>query len=121
MDQKNKTASPSYLNNCIKNWWWRVYDGAIIYPVSFLNSMPLPINLLSDDDKAFFRKTAKKLMASEKKYIATKMNAGTVQENIKFPQKYREAINKRLLCILGFDSDGCTLNKIHKNSFFDKN
>ena len=109
------------INSSFAYWWWRVYDGAITYPVSLLNSMPLPINLLSDDDKVFFRKTAKKLMASEKKYIVTKMNAGTVQENIKFPQKYREAINKRLLGILGFDSDGCTLNKIHKNSFFDKN
>lgn len=106
------------INSSFAYWWWRVYDGGITYPVSLLNSMPLPLNLLIEEDDEFFEQMAQILMNNEENYIITKMNAGSVQENIKFPEEYREAINERLLSVLGFDLDGSVFNKVHANCFF---
>ena len=44
----------------------------------------------------------------EQSCIVTKLNSGTIQENIKFPSKYRDQINDRLLKILCFEN--LTLN-----------
>lgn len=41
------------------------------------------------------------------------------QENIKFPEKYRKAINKRLLNILGYDIDERIFDQVHANRFLE--
>ena len=81
--------------------------------------MPLPYNLLSQKDKEFFGEMFKKLQNEEGNYIVKKMNAGVAQENIKFPEKYRKAINKRLLNILGFDIDERIFDQVHANRFLE--
>ncbi len=107
------------INSSFTYWWWRVYDGGITYPISLLNEMPLPYNLLSQKDKEFFGEMFKKLQNEEGNYIVKKMNAGVAQENIKFPEKYRKAINKRLLNILGFDIDERIFDQVHANRFLE--
>lgn len=107
------------INSSFAYWWWRVYDGGINYPINILKSIPIPLNLLTKEDDAFFEEMSKKLQAKEDQYIITKLNAGRVQENIKFPKEDRDKINKKILSILGFDLDGRVFNKVHSNTFFD--
>lgn len=107
------------INSSFTYWWWRVYDGGITYPVSLLNEVPLPYNLLSQEDKEFFNVMFNKLQNEEENYIVKKVNAGVAQENIKFPEKYRKAINKRLLNILGYDVDESIFDQVHANRFLE--
>lgn len=103
------------INSSFAYWWWRIYDGGITYPRCLLNNMPIPITLLSEDDKKFFKEMRETMANEENKYIINKVNAGSVQENIKFPSDYREAINERILKILGHDLKGCVFDNIHAN------
>lgn len=105
------------INSSFTYWWWRIYDGGITYPVGLFMAMPVPFNLLSADDKEFFAKMAKKLRAEENHFVITKMNAGVPQENIKFPEEYRENINKKILSLLGFDLEGSVFRGVHTNRF----
>jgi len=82
--------------------------------------MPLPLNLLSNEDDVFFKKMAMKLIQNENNYIITKINAGKLNENIKFPEKYRKQINNRILKILKLDFDEKILNSIHLNRNFNE-
>lgn len=107
-----------FINSSFAYWWWRIYDGGITYPIGLFNNMPLPYNLLSDEDKIFFSKMTERLRNEENDYIIIKMNAGVPQENIKFPEKYRNEINKRILHILGFDMGGEIFTSVHANQFF---
>lgn len=106
-----------FINSSFPYWWWRIFDGGITYSVSLLNSIPIPINLLTYEDKLFFRKMRKKMTNEEDKFIVTKLNAGVVQENIKFPEAYRLEINERILKILGHSVKKSIFDKVHSNSF----
>ncbi|MGN0929463.1 MAG: N-6 DNA methylase [Alphaproteobacteria bacterium] len=110
-----------FINSSFVYWWWRIYDGGITYPISLLLEIPLPLNLLSEEDGLFFRKMTNKMISEEQHYIITKMNAGSLQENIKFPKKYRNSINQRLLKILGFTQDSQIFNLLHSNTFIGTN
>lgn len=106
-----------FLNSSFAYWWWRIYDGGITYPSGLLKDMPVPLNLLSDADKAFFKQLCLEMIEKEKEYIITKKNAGAVQENIKFPKEYRRKINTRILCILRCECNLDILDSIHANQF----
>lgn len=107
------------INSSFVYWWWRIFDGGINYPVGLLHNLPTFIDALSEDDKSFFEKTCSEMMSIEKQCIVTKLNAGTLQENIKFPPEYRTEINNRILKILGFtDVSSEIFNVVHNNSFF---
>ncbi|CRH55305.1 Uncharacterised protein [Chlamydia trachomatis] len=58
-----------------------------------LKDVPIPFNLLSEEDKKFFKSIFKDMKEKEKKYITKKMNSGVLQENIKFPEEYKKIIN----------------------------
>lgn len=107
------------INSSFAYWWWRIYDGGITYPSSLFNSMPLPFNLLKKDDKDFFEQVAKKMIIAEHNYTVTKLNAGARQENIKFPDKYRDIINDRILSILGCKQKSTIFKSVHSNRFFE--
>lgn len=109
-----------FINSSFAYLWWRIYDGGINYSVNLLKSMPLPLNLLSNEDDVFFKKMAMKLIQNENNYIITKINAGKLNENIKFPEKYRKQINKQILKILKVDFDEKILNSIHSNRNFNE-
>lgn len=109
-----------FLNSSFTYWWWRIFDGGITYPVSLLNEMPIPYNLLSESDRNYFSNLAQEMISKEDDFIVRKMNAGVAQENIKFPESYRKNINNRLLKILGFNLDNDTFKRIHANRFFEE-
>lgn len=106
-----------FINSSFTYWWWRIYDGAITYPSGLLMDMPIPFNLLSKEDKDYFSSICDEMSANEDRFIITKTNAGAVQENIKFPEEYREKINSRILAILNRSEDSSVFNVIHKNHF----
>lgn len=107
------------INSSFAYWWWRMFDGGITYSKGLLNTLPIFINLLNNEDITFFKTTSENMMRIEKKCIVTKLNAGSIQENLKFPSKYRNQINNRLLKILGFDNlNSQVFDALHKNSFF---
>lgn len=106
------------INSSFAYWWWRIFDGGITYPVGLLYEMPFPINLLSEDDFEFFKKVKNEMTLNESKYIISKINAGVAQENIKFPEIYRNKINERIVKILGFEYKQDMFSKVHSNRFF---
>src|SRR5574344_110451 len=106
-----------FINLSFTYWWWRIFDGGITYTASLFNNMPIPFNLLNESDFTFFSEMASKMISEENNYIVTKMNAGTAQENIKFPVKYRLQINERILKILGYTLDGHIFDCVHDNEF----
>lgn len=108
-----------FINSSFTYWWWRIFDGGITYPISLLNELPIPFNLLTDSDKHYFNNLAKEMISKENSFIVKKMNAGVAQENIKFPEQYRERINQRLLKIIGYENEKKDVFKrIHDNKFF---
>lgn len=107
-----------FINSSFAYWWWRIFDGGITYPSYLFNSIPLPFNLLSDDDKDFFHTVYEEMSQKQDEFIVTKVNAGAAQENIKFPKEYRDKINARILKILNRDEDASVFDLVHNNSFF---
>lgn len=110
-----------FINSSFVYWWWRIYDGGITYPKSLFYKIPLPIRCLTEEDDAFFDGMTQKLISEEKNFIVTKVNAGAVQENIKYPEEYRKIINQKILDILHTNTDVETLDKVHSNSYFSQN
>lgn len=108
-----------FINSSFAYWWWRIFDGGITYPIGLLHKLPIFANLLTEDDRAFFHTMTKNMIEIEQACIVTKLNAGKLQENIKFPADYRNHINDRLLKILGFGNlKSSSFDVVHKNSFF---
>lgn len=107
-----------FINSSFAYWWWRIYDGAITYPKGLLNKLPVPFNQLTDVDKHEFKKIAQDMISLEQEYISTKVNSGAAQENIKFPEKYRNKINNKILKIIGCNQTYKIFNKVHANKFF---
>ena len=109
-----------FINSSFTYWWWRIFDGGITYPLTLLIDMPIPFNLLSEDDKLFFKTTKKEMCKNESKYIITKVNAGHIQSNIKFPEKYRKIVNERILKILNSKKNASCFDVVHSNRFVKK-
>ena len=59
------------------------------------------------------------MIEKEKDYISTKVNAGVVQENIKFPKKYRDEINLKIMKLLGIKCNKNIFDEVHANRFFN--
>ena len=109
------------INSSFAYWWWRIYDGGITYPKGLLQKLPIFMNLLTSEDKKFLRDTANEMIKIEKSCVVTKLNSGEIQENIKFPSKYRDKLNRRFLDILGiYYVDIKVFDNVHKNNFFGK-
>ena len=107
-----------FLNSSFPYWWWRIYDGGITYPVNLLNNLPVPYNLLGNKEKEEFKEIAIEMAQEEEKYTSIKINAGTAQENIKFPKRYRDLIDNAILKLIESESYKNELASIHDNSFF---
>lgn len=113
-DRKKFNYAFCLINSSFAYWHWRLFDGGITYPKSLLMKVPSVYHLLTEDDHRFFAKTAEKMIACAGDYVITKNNVG-VQENIKYPRQYRDAINQRILSVLEMNMDNETLDKIHSN------
>ena len=102
------------INSSFAYWHWRLFDGGITYPRGLLLSMPLFFGALSADDKRFCREIARRMIRERGKFVITKANVG-VQENVKYPREYRDAINGRFLNVLGLDADARIFDVVHSN------
>lgn len=108
------------INSSFVYWYWRLFDGGITYPRGLLLDMPIFYDLLSENDKKFFNKTTQEMIKNSSSFIIKKNNIG-IQENIKFPRKYRDEINKKLLDILGLDIDVKIFDIVHSNMALEVN
>lgn len=106
------------INSSFAYWYWRLFDGGITYPRGLLLNMPVFYDKLTEEDKCFFRNVANEMIENASKYVVTKNNVG-VQENIKFPSKYRNKINERLLQVLDLDDlKSSIFDIVHSNCVF---
>lgn len=108
------------INSSFVYWHWRLYDGGINYPRSLLMQVPVIYNILSDEDKSFFKETANEMIEKASQFVITKNNVG-IQENIKYPREYRDKINQRFTQILGIDVSNKTFDLIHSNMALEVN
>ena len=106
-----------FLNSSFAYWHWRLYDGGILYNKSLLESLPIiDIDKISEDNKKRLLSIADEMKSIEEKSLSYKKNAGKMQENIKFPTKYRVEINNIMLETLGFTCDSSVFDIIHSNT-----
>lgn len=113
-DEKKFHFAYCLINSSFAYWHWRLYDGGITYPLGLLMKMPSVYHLLTENDHKFFKETFNEMSSRAAEFVIKKNNVG-VQENIKYPRSYRDAINQRILKILGIKIDNSTLDLIHSN------
>ncbi len=107
------------LNSSFAYWYWRLYDGGINCPLTIINSIPVFYDLLNGSQKDRINRIAEEMQSKESEYLVYKTNAGKQQENIKFPIKYRNEINRIFFEVLAISDDIKILNKIHSSSLFE--
>ncbi len=108
------------INSSFAYWHWRIYDGGITYPIGLLEELPIFFDKLAAEDKAFFNDVAAEMIANVNEYIVTKNNVG-IQENIKYPRKYRDMINQRFFEILNINNQVDILDLVHSNMALEIN
>lgn len=108
------------MNSTFAYWYWRLYDGGINCPLTIINSIPVFLDLFNAKQINRMNELAEEMQSKEKDYLVYKVNAGKQQENIKFPKKYRNEINKLFFDVLGIDENINILNKIHSSSLFEE-
>ena len=106
------------FNSSFGYFYWRLFDGGINFPLSIIENFPVFYNQLTSYSKAKIHKIAKEMMATEDKYLIYKMNANKMQENIKFPKSYRDAINSIFLSDLGLNENAEVFNAVHSSATF---
>lgn len=109
----------AFINSSFAYFYWRLFDGNILYPKSLLNSSKIFIDIISDETYSKIKNIVKKMEADEKNYLSYKKNAGKMQENVKFPKKYRDELNRLFLDELGIDMDEKVFDIIHSPKLFE--
>lgn len=118
--EMDRNLSYCIINSSFAYWHWRLYDGGITYPVGLLLNLPIFFNNLTISEKEKLNEIAKEMQSVEEEYLSYKKNAGEMQENIKFPEKYRKQINEILLKVIGKETISADIfNVIHSNSAFN--
>lgn len=108
------------MNSTFAYWYWRLYDGGINCPLTIINTIPIFYDLFNGDQLNRLNKIATEMQNKEKDYLVYKVNAGKKQENIKFPRKYRDEINRLFFEVLNIKEDISILNKVHSSSLFEE-
>lgn len=108
------------MNSTFAYWYWRIYDGGINYPLTIIKKIPVFFDLFNSKQLRKLNKIAKEMQNKENDYLVYKVNAGKKQENIKFPKKYRDEINKLFFEVLNIKKDISILNKVHSSSLFEE-
>ena len=108
------------MNSTFAYWYWRLYDGGINCPLTIINTIPVFLDLFNEKQLNKMNSLAEEMQSKEKEYLVYKVNAGKKQENIKFPKKYRNEINKLFFDVLEIDKNISVLNKIHSSSLFEE-
>lgn len=107
------------LNSSFAYLYWRIFDGAITYADGLLKSMPVFLNILTDVQKEQIHSIVSEMVEKELEFLVYKKNANEMQENVKFPNEYREKLNQILIDILNISFDIKELDIIHSNSLFN--
>jgi hypothetical protein len=107
-DEESFYLAYAFINSTLCYYWHRMCNGGVTYPVTLIKDMPIFGQVTQD-----LRDFCLKMIAQENEYIVLKKNAGSYQENIKFPMSYREHLNK----LLGVEEN---ILFIHANSCFSR-
>jgi hypothetical protein len=83
-------------------------------------NIPTLFQILTDDDHAFFSKMCAKMASKVSDYTIKKNNVG-VQENVKYPREYRDAINSRFIHIIGSSVTEKDFDLVHSNMALEVN
>lgn len=108
-DENSFYLGYAFINSSLCYYWHRMCNGGITYPITLLKAMPI-FGEVTNQLKEF----CNKMIAEEEQYIVLKKNAGSYQENIKFPMEYRNTLNIYLLEQINVKPN--TLLKVHSNS-----
>ena len=108
-DENSFYLAYAFINSSICYYWHRMCNGGVTYPVTLLKDMPI-FGEATDKLKEF----CNKMILEEEQFLVLKKNAGTFQENIKFPLAYRKMLNCLLLSQI--NTTPGTLLRVHANS-----
>jgi hypothetical protein len=78
------------LNSSVMYWWWRVRDGGMTLSLESILSVPIPEFSLS-------KPLIKELKSSEDTNIVYKLNAGSLQENVKHDPDLISRLNTHIV------------------------
>lgn len=108
-DEESFYLGYAFINSSLCYYWHRMCNGGVTYPITLLKNMPI-FGEATEGIKNF----CNKMMEEEENYIVLKKNAGSFQENIKFPIEYRKMLN--ILLLNQIDATPNALLKVHANS-----
>lgn len=117
-DEFAKEYAYCLLNSSFAYWYWRIFDGGITYPRGLMESIPIRIHKLNSNDKNILHTLVSDIKTKEADCLVYKMNAGKMQENIKFTDEMRDACNRFILYSLGLKADVRALDCVHSNKIF---
>lgn len=104
------------LNSSFAYWYWRIYDGAILYPLTLLYTIPINFDSLTLDKKEELLTLAQEIAEEESKYLVYKKNANQIQENIKFDMNIRYRFNEKMIEVLNLNK--IDFDTVHSSCFF---
>ena len=105
-----------FLNSSFSYLYWRMYDGSVTFTEGLLKSMPVFSNLLTKEQKEELHIIISDMMSKEKDYLVYKKNANEMQENVKFPDEFRDKLNLFLVNVLEIDFNIRELDIVHSNT-----
>ena len=117
-DEETRDLAYCFLNSSFCYWHWRLYDGEITYQKGMLDDMPTFLGKIHGQDRTRLLEIAKEMQQLEPSCIATKKNSGKIMENIKFPERCRDEINRILLGVICSDKGQDLFNIVHAHSIF---
>jgi hypothetical protein len=106
------------LNSSFAYWHWRLFDGGITYPIGLLKTIPIRIQSLSSDELNLLKKIVNDVQNKESDFLVYKKNATEMQENVKFPDEYRNQFNDFILKTLQISKQHDIFNSVHSNHIF---
>lgn len=118
-DEKEYYFAYAFINSSFAYFYWRIFDGNILYPKSLLNDSKVFIEAVSEEIYLKIKDIVKEMEKEETNYLSYKKNAGKMQENVKFPKKYRDKLNRLLLDALEIDTDEKVFDIVHSPKLFD--
>lgn len=106
-----------WVNSSFCYWHWRLYDGTIVYQLGLLKDMPVVVDF-KEGNKTRLLEIAKEMQSKEGQCMRLNKMRGVPQENILFPETYRNEINAIILEELGIQSESDLFYIVHSNSIF---
>lgn len=119
-DEEAFNFAYALLNSSFAYWYWRMVDGGFNLTQTLIENIPIFTSKTTEEQHNEILEIVSEMINKENDYIVTKMNAGKLQENIKFPENYRNKLNKILLNMLDINCSEKTFEVLHKNNLFNE-